>query len=200
MSTTFQTLLDRAAAAEVDSKSRSSLNWFRTEAGKLPVVPSTKIMREEISQLVPKLTIRSIGKMYMFYYDPKHKDTLPYYDRFPLVFPFKMTNDGFYGLNMHYIHPMLRAKLMDAFLQILNNTMYDESTRVRMNYNLLSSSSKYRWFKPCVKRYLNNHVTSKFLYVDPNKWATALFLPTEKFVGARKTNVFMHSREIIYGK
>ena len=200
MSTTFQTLLDRAAAADIDSKSRSSLDWFRVEAGKLPAVTGTRIMREEIAQLVPKLTIRSIGKMYMFYYNPKHKDTLPYYDRFPLVFPFKMTSDGFYGLNMHYIHPMLRAKLMDAFLQILNNTMYDETTRVRLNYNLLSSSSKYRWYKPCVKRYLSNHVTSKFLYVDPNKWATALFLPTEKFVHAKKTDVFMDSREIIYGK
>ena len=101
---------------------------------------------------------------------------------------------------MHYIHPMLRAKLMDAFLQILNNDLYDETTRIRMKYNLLSSSSKYKWFKPCVKRYLNNHVTSKFLYVDPNKWATALFLPTEKFVGAKKMTVFMDSREIIYGK
>ena len=28
-----------------------------------------------------------IGKMFFFEYDPKHKATLPIYDRFPLVFP-----------------------------------------------------------------------------------------------------------------
>ena len=27
---------------------------------------------------------RIIGSMQMFFYDPKHKETLPYYDRFPL--------------------------------------------------------------------------------------------------------------------
>lgn len=200
MTTTFQTLMDRAAAADIDARGRASLDWFRDEAGRMRRISASRIMQEERSQLVPTINIRSIGKMYMFFYDPKHKETLPYYDRFPLVFPFKIMNDGFYGLNMHYIHPMLRAKLMDAFMQVMNNNKYDETTRVKMNYELLNSSARYKYFKPCVKRYLTNHVTSKFLYVDPNKWASALFLPTEKFAKAQKVDVFADSRAIIYGR
>jgi hypothetical protein len=110
-----------------------------------------------------------------------------------------MLNDGFYGLNMHYIHPMLRARLMDAFLQITNNTAFDDTTKIKMSYQLLNSSSRFKYFKPCVKRYLTSHVTSRFLYVDPTKWTMALFLPTEKFAKANKVDVFADSRKIIYG-
>lgn len=198
--TAFQDMLGKASAADIDTTSRSSINWFRTQASQIGQVNPTRIMREERSELVPALNVQSIGKMYMFFYDPKHKETLPYYDRFPLIFPFKMTNDGFYGLNLHYIHPMLRAKLMDAFLSITNNNAFDHTTKIKMNYNLLNASSRYKYFKPCVKRYLRDHVTSRFLYVDPTKWTMALFMPTEKFAKAKKLEVFEDSRKIIYGK
>ncbi len=198
--TAFQDMLGKASLADIDTTSRNSINWFRTQASQIGQISGNRIMREERAQLVPALNMQSIGKMYMFFYDPKHKETLPYYDRFPLVFPFKMTNDGFYGLNLHYIHPMLRAKLMDAFLSITNNTAFDETTKIKMNYNLLNSSSRYKYFKPCVKRYLRDHVTSRFLYVDPTKWTMALFMPTEQFAKAKKLNVFEDSRRIIYGK
>jgi hypothetical protein len=195
----FQNMLSRASSADVNLTGRDSIDWFRNEAMRMTKVDANKVMREEKAQLVPRLNVRSIGKMYMFFYDPKHKETLPYYDRFPLIFPFKMLNDGFYGLNMHYIHPMLRARLMDAFLQITNNTAFDDTTKIKMSYQLLNSSSRFKYFKPCVKRYLTSHVTSRFLYVDPTKWTMALFLPTEKFAKANKVDVFADSRKIIYG-
>jgi hypothetical protein len=195
----FQNMLNKATTSDINVTGRESIDWFRMQANQVRSIDPNRIMREERSQLVPRLNIKSIGKMYMFFYDPKHKETLPYYDRFPLIFPFKMLNDGFYGLNMHYIHPMLRAKLMDAFLQITNNTAYDDTTRIKLKYSLLTSSAKYKFFKPCVKRYLTNHVTSRFLYVDPSKWTMALFLPTEKFAKAKKLDVFADSRKIIYG-
>jgi hypothetical protein len=195
----FQNMLSRASSADVNLTGRDSIDWFRNEAMRMTKVDPNRVMREEKAQLVPRLNVRSIGKMYMFFYDPKHKETLPYYDRFPLIFPFKMLNDGFYGLNMHYIHPMLRARLMDAFLQITNNTAFDDTTKIKMSYQLLNSSSRFKYFKPCVKRYLTSHVTSRFLYVDPTKWTMALFLPTEKFAKANKVDVFADSRKIIYG-
>ena len=33
---------------------------------------------------------RIIGSMQMFFYDPKYKDTLPYYDKFPLAIILKL--------------------------------------------------------------------------------------------------------------
>ena len=39
------------------------------------------------------------GYMDAFYYDPKHKATLPYYDKFPLIFPLSVGKDFFIGIN-----------------------------------------------------------------------------------------------------
>ena len=41
------------------------------------------------------------GMMYAFYYDPKHKETLPYYDTYPLVVIVELNSKGILGLNLH---------------------------------------------------------------------------------------------------
>ena len=46
----------------------------------------------------------SAGRMSMFFYDPKFKNRLPYYDTFPLVLPLETMRGGFIGLNFHYLH------------------------------------------------------------------------------------------------
>ena len=112
----------------------------------------------------------------------------------PLIFPYKKVKGGFYGLNMHYIPLPLRAKLMDALYDTANNTQYDETTRLKLSYKILDKAAKFKEFRPCVKRYLNSQVQSKFMYVFPSEWDIALFLPTERFVGASKTSVWADSR------
>jgi hypothetical protein len=84
---------------------------------------------------------------------------------------------------------------MDALYDTATNTRYDESTRLRLNYNILSGAAKYRYFKPCVKHYLTSQLRSRFLYVYPSEWDIALFLPLERFQGASKTKVFADSRK-----
>ena len=41
----------------------------------------------------------TLGKMYLFRYDPKFKRTLPFYDRFPLVFVIKGGKNSFLAIN-----------------------------------------------------------------------------------------------------
>ena len=41
------------------------------------------------------------GLLNMFFYDPKGRNTLPYYDTFPLVLPLEEYPDGFLGINFH---------------------------------------------------------------------------------------------------
>ena len=84
------------------------------------------------------------GKLNMFFYDPKHKKKLPYYDTFPLVLPIEKYPDGFLGINMHYLPLPLRAKLMDALYSLASNQRYDEATKIKLSYNILNSSSKYK--------------------------------------------------------
>ena len=138
-----------------------------------------------------------IGRMYLFMYDPKTKDDLPYFDRFPLIFPFQKVTGGFYGVNMHYLPHILRARLMDALYTVANNKANDDTTKLRLSYQVLDSASKFRYFKPCVKHYLNNHVKSRFLWVPAEQWDTALFLPLERFVGANKQQVWRDSRRMV---
>jgi hypothetical protein len=136
----------------------------------------------------------------MYYYDPKHKETLAYYDRFPLVFPFRKVQGGFYGLNLHYLPPQLRARLMDGLYDYANNTRYDESTKIKMNYSLLQNVSKLKFFEPCVKMYLDEHVRSRFMYIYPSEWDVALFLPTERFAKKSKTQVWAESKKMFRGQ
>jgi hypothetical protein len=169
--------------------------WLREQSQTVRTVSDPKkIINKQPDRLVTNITV---GRMYLFMYNPKMKDELPYYDRFPLIFPFRRVQGGFYGINMHYLPHMLRARLMDNLYALANNDKYDDTTKLRLSYSLLHRTSKLRFFEPCVKRYLNSHVQTRFLWVPADQWETALFLPLERFVGATKQQVWQDSRRKI---
>ena len=134
--------------------------------------------------------------MYFFSYDPKWKAKLPWYDTFPLVFPIERYNDGFLGLNFHYLPPKDRAILMDQLKSFANNNKYDATTRLTLTYNMLKGFSKYPRARPTVHRYLSNHVNSKFVHINGDEWEVALFLPVERFKKASKQAVWSNSRSM----
>ena len=172
----------------------NSRMWLREQAQSVRQVNNPRNMLQKNDRLVTNV---GIGRMYLFMYDPKTKDDLPYFDRFPLIFPFQKVTGGFYGVNMHYLPHILRARLMDALYTVANNKANDDTTKLRLSYQVLDSASKFRYFKPCVKHYLNNHVKSRFLWVPAEQWDTALFLPLERFVGANKQQVWRDSRRMV---
>lgn len=180
--------------ADIQTRTVDARSWLRDKAQEVRRVDSLSIIRQNPANLQNRVMV---GHMYMFYYDPKMKEDLPFYDRFPLIFPFRRVKDGFYGINMHYLPYMMRAILMDRLYSLVNNQHMDETTRLRLSYKILTSSAQFRYFKPCVKHYLNNHVKSRFLYIHPTEWDVALFLPTERFVKASKQVVFNNSRRMI---
>lgn len=170
---------------------QSALQWYKKKTMDLgsSVRPAT-VMKEE-NRL--KSTFQ-IGKMYYFYYDPKLKKELPYYDTFPLIFPIGPAPGGFYGINLHYISPFHRAVLMNNLYNITNNTKFDKTTKLVLSYKILNSATKYSYFKPCIKHYLADHVRSKFLLIDSVEWNIALFLPTEQFKKKSKEFVWKESK------
>jgi len=199
MSTLFDEILTKGVrAGQIPARTSKARNWYRDTAKQYKNVSENKLFGKG-SDKERMMSQPLVGGMYMMEYVAKHKATLPYYDRLPLIFPYKKVPGGFMGLNMHYLPLQLRAKLMDALYDTANNTKYDESTKLRISYQILDKAAKYGPFKPCVKRYLTSQVTSKFLYVYPSEWDIALFLPTERFVGASKAQVFADSRKAIRG-
>lgn len=190
VTTVFQTLAERSTDMEMSEK--AARNWYRAEASKVKRVNANEVI--DTKNLRTDLNAQNIGQMFMFFYNPKHKQTLPYYDMFPLVFPIKLYTDGFLGLNLHYLPRNYRAKLMDALYYTINNRKNDKTTRLRITYSILESSSRMRYFKPCVKRYLDDHVMQRFIYIDPENWDKALMLPTERFM--KKSINHVHTESV----
>lgn len=168
-------------------------DWFRDQAENIRAnqVSPSRMLDSDRSALTEKLLP---GRMYMFTYDPKTKDKLPYYDTFPLSVIVDISGDSFLGLNLHYLPPGMRASMMDALWQrTMNKTTMDEKTQIRISYETMKAVSGLRGYKACLKRYLFSHVRSRFMFVDPNKWDIALMLPTQRFKGASINTIYKDS-------
>lgn len=177
---------------QIRDLSKKSQAWFTLQSGLLgQQITFAKMMQENT---VNNKNIMRPGEMYLFQYDAKHKETLPHWDMYPLVFPFRILKDGFIGLNLHYLPIHLRAQLLDNLMQFKSNNRFDETTRLRANWQLLSSISRHKLIEPCVHRYLWEHTRSRFKKIDSPDWGTALLLPVEKFVGASKAQVWKNTR------
>jgi len=171
-------------------RTNASRAWLRSKVKDLKPT-SSGLMRDR-----ERLKNNSlIGKMYFYFYDPKTKDTMPYYDRFPLVIPIERYNDGFLGLNLHYIHPKHRMILLDKLSDTLSNNTYDEKTKLKINYRYLAAASRIFEANPCIKRYLFTQIESRFLEITADEWDIAALLPVETFVGATTSKVYADSRK-----
>ena len=186
----FEKLQLQAFRAGVQPRSDESQKWFRNKLKNIGQVNRQKLLRDSALQRVAR---PRMGDMYMFFYDPKHKVTLPYYDTFPLIIMVEKAPGGFYGLNMHYLPPVLRAKLFDGLAK--SDERYDENTRFRARYRLLQSVRKLKYFKPCFKHYLTKHVEGRISKVEAPEWEIALFMPTQRFKKATATQVYADSRK-----
>ena len=187
-------LLDRIktslAKEGLTPRTNASRAWLRAKVKDLKPT-SSGLMRDR-----DRLKSTSmIGKMYFYFYDPKTKDTMPYYDRFPLVIPIERYNDGFLGLNLHYIHPKHRMILLDKLSDTMSNDTYDEKTKLKINYKYLAAASRIFEANPCIKRYLFTQIQSRFLEITADEWDIAAMLPLESFVGATTSKVYADSRK-----
>ena len=171
----FDRLEQEAFKAGIQARTKESMNWFRDQ------VSGIRVSRKGLIAQGPTRTRQVYGSMYHFQYDPKMKKQLPYYDRFPLCIPVQKAKGGFHGMNLHYLHPRIRARFLDALMDLTNNDKYDRSTRMNLTYQLVKGSGKLKFFKPCFKHYLNEHIKSQLLLINPADWEIAIFLPTDSF-------------------
>lgn len=179
---------------QVPGRTQAARDWFRQKARQ---TTNNKIYPTNMLDQDKRKPTLGPGRMFYFRYDPKTKKTLPYYDTFPLIFMVGPAKGGFYGINLHYLPPQLRAKLMDSLYDLANNKRFDETTKLRMSYDILNSASKFRFYKPTFKHYLTRHVRSRFLEVESVEWDIALFLPNERFEKATKQKVYADSRNML---
>jgi hypothetical protein len=123
-----------------------------------------------------------IGKMYFYEYDPKHKATLPIYDRYPLVFPIERYKDGFLGLNLHYLGVNERIYILGKLMKFASAKNMTEKSKLKLSYDLLVRTKYINTLSPCVKRYLSGHVRSDFIEITPDEWEKVIQLPVQMFI------------------
>jgi len=187
----LKTIAEERSVLKMEMLSRESVKWFMTKMANLKNtsrIPNT-IKREEFRN-----TTRFIkGGLFFFYYDPKTKEDLPYYDRFPLVLMLEKYDDGFLGLNLHYLPIKYRVAFMNKLLDYGRFDEDGDPVRIRITYDILSATKRFKEFRPCIKRYLTSHVKSRILAVQPEEWETAVFLPVQQFKKAKADKVWRDS-------
>lgn len=165
--------------------SANSLDWFRKYVGRSFNRIGTAAMFRDRSMWKEKF---AFGKMYFFEYVAKHKDTLPVWDRYPLVFPFSAykAKDGMtivVGLNMHYLQPALRMVAFRALLKFRTEKRYRKNTKLDLEWAAIANMAESKYFKHAVHSYRLDHLRSTLVEVPSQSWELALFLPTARFIG-----------------
>lgn len=178
------------------TRQRDAIKWF------INTLRGTQSKYADMSNLDPNLILKNKratinflpGQIYFWRYDPKHKDTLPYYDTAPLVIILDIYEDGFLGLNTHYLRYDIRIKLISLLMQTITAKKWNHKTQMKINYSILKSFSKYDFAGPALKRYLFSHIRSKIVRVQTENYINVAYLPIERFVKASKQKVWSDSQ------
>ena len=163
-----------------------SMRWYRQKVQELLPKPQVRLMiREGIK--TQKVTKRpNFGMMNLFYYRPKGAEKLPYYDVFPLVIPIgRRLNDGFVGINFHYLSVPQRWLLLErlSMFQVPSELDAFDSEEGGGDVMALfwSKIRRKRGVKPIVRRYLTKNIQSRFLKIELSEMLIALAIPMERF-------------------
>ena len=182
--------------SKIKAKSGQAIDWFKsivrkTQRAAFPATTGRKdIMTDRTTGVVGGNP--TIGQLYLFQYSAKWADILPYWDMWPLIFPFDYAKDGFYGINLHYLSPNARAALMIRLIKAQGGGgNMNENFKLKLNYSIITS---FKPAIPCIKRYLFSHVQGKGLYgIGGEDWSYAAALPLQKFQKESEKYVWQQS-------
>ena len=182
--------------SKVKAKGQQAMSWFRDVVRKTRAAafPASTGRAELTGDRNVGVTNRpTIGGMYLFQYDAKWKDILPYWDVWPLIFPFDFAKNGFYGINLHYLPPNARIDLMLRLIKAQGKSgNLTDNYKLRLSYDIITN---YPPAKPCIKRYLFSHVQGKGIYgIKGEDWSYAAALPLQRFRGASAGTVWRESK------
>jgi hypothetical protein len=181
------------------SNLRQSINWFQTQ---IKLLSRSSYQQKALMGEASRMTISPVpGRMYLYKYDAITKESLPYWDAFPCIFFIeKLKKNGhsyWYGLNLHYLPPDLRLKLLVALYDLANNDRFDATTRLKLSYQILMRLSKAKNLGAdfAFKMYREDGLGSRFLEVSSSAWPMVALLPVEAFQKASKQKVWHDAKQ-----
>ena len=168
--------------------SKKSSTWYRNAVSSLgDSVTARKLDNQGRINQRP-----SLGRLNLFFYEPKFKETLPYYDTFPLVLPLEGFRGGFLGMNFHYLSPTIRFRLLNQLQRFATNSKFDRTTRLDVSYGRVGGLSRV---KSTIKKYLYSHVRSGFMRVVLQDAPSAVYPPVQQFKNRSASYVYRRTRE-----
>ena len=170
---------------------KEALNWYRREVSSLGDINKLKLLGDNIRYQQSK---PEIGKFCLYFYSPKHKETLPYYDTFPLILTLPSERHELAGLNFHYLDPMNRLKLLQAIISIQGSN-FSEAKKLEATYETIKAATNL--FKPTYHAYLFKHIKSKVVVIPMESVVPAVFLPIAAFKKKSQTAVWKDSKSMI---
>jgi hypothetical protein len=171
---------------------QKAVDWFRQKV--LVDLKKEAPTQEEVLKKFQKEGLFKLsgtiefGKMYLFQYDALHKDRLPWWDIYPLVFFIKNSHRGIDGINLHYLPMSMRLGLFGQLLKLKNNEAMDDTTKIDLTYAMLKRSIytkiNFRIASKnvgCYKSYIRSRI-SGINSISSKDWHLAATIPMEKWV------------------
>ena len=176
----------------VGQEVRRSAQWFQDKIkglkgglrNQFSSTNAAKFYREAETKVNPTVLKRraELGDLFCYYYNPKYRATLPYYDMFPMIMLLSAEKDTFLGINFHYLRPKWRAVLLDRV-----------SAKLGSGLPRWSKLRQIRQIAPTIKRYRFDHIMRRVVPIEENEQEIAIFLPTERFKKSAKAKVWADS-------
>lgn len=166
-----QSLKKNIAASKIKGYSDKSVSWFNETLKK--GVRGHKVSRP------------TAGKIYAYNYDAKHKATLPYWDRYPLIVFLgfvKSPKSGttlMHGLNLHYVPPRARQQFLEDLLkQYANTNTLTNKTKLNIDWSKVKG---FQGADKMIKAYLPSHIKGPIIEIKPSDWANVVLMPLQSF-------------------
>lgn len=168
--------------ADIKAKAKTiqPMDWYRSQVNQLSVSKSK--LRVDLRKQARLSSTVEVGKMYLFTYDPKFKDTLPVYDTYPLVFPFAYASGGFLGINLHYMPYGMRVYTLQRLEKVIIKQTLTTVRKAAISWQILNDLVGYGSLNDCVKHYLLAHIRSSYMEIEYEDWRLAAALPVQNFI------------------
>src|SRR5207245_2031606 len=139
--TFFDTIRTKMQRYGLRPLTKQARNWLTDSVQKAQSPTQSQLFKRSL--VATTMAEAFIGRMFFYAYEAKWKDELPFWDRFPLIFVVDIYEDGWLGINLHYLPMRLRMQLFDALLALADNRSLDDVTRLRLSYNYIKSFSTF---------------------------------------------------------
>ena len=183
---------DAIKTGTVGQEVRRSAQWFQDKIkglkgglrNQFSSTNAAKFYREAETKVNPNVLKRraELGDLFCYYYNPKYRATLPYYDMFPMIMLIGAEKETFLGINFHYLRPKWRAILLDRV-----------SSKIGNGLPRWSKLRQIRQIAPTIKRYRFDHIMKRVIPIEKDEQEIAIFLPTERFRKSAKAKVWAES-------